>query len=165
MLEKVVNSKKKLIHVGFEIGLLFKGIDSVLEIIGGILLHLLNPSRLNKLTIILTQNELSEDPKDIIANALLALSSNFSIDAQSFGVFYLLTHGIIKCIIVLLLWQRKLWAYPFSIVVLVLFIVYQVYRFTITPSLWMIILTFFDLIMIILTYLEYKRMKSNIIIE
>ena len=147
-------------HVSFEIGLFLKGIDSLMKIIGGAFLLFLSPDRLNWLTRFLTQHELSEDPKDRVANFLITLSSSFSISTQHFAVFYLMSHGIIKCILILLLWRRKLWAYPLTIVSLILFIAYQVYRFTLTQSAFLIVLSIFDAVMIALTYLEYKRIKS-----
>lgn len=157
-MKKVVKSKD-LFHISFEIGLLLKGINGLLEIIGGILLLFLNPDRLNKLIILLTQNELSKDPKDMIANALIALSHSFSISTQQFGIFYLMSHGIIKCILVFLLWRRKMWAYPLTILALVLFIAYQVYRYIISPSGFLILLSIFDIIMIVLTVIEYRKIR------
>lgn len=151
----------KVIHTSFTVGLIMKGIDGLFEIIGGVLLLFLNPDRMNSIIQFLTQHELSEDPKDAVANALIRLSSNFSIDAQSFGVFYLMSHGVIKCLIILLLWRRKLWAYPLSILSLFLFIFYQLYRYTIDHSFWLILLTIFDIAMIVLTLLEYRRLKSS----
>ena len=154
--EKFVKPKD-FVHISFEIGLLLKGIDGLLEIFGGILLIFLNPGRLNRIILLLTQHELSEDPKDLVANALLSLSQSFSISTQQFGIFYLMSHGIIKCILILLLWQKKLWAYPLSIIALVLFIAYQIYRYSISHSAFLILLTVFDIIMIILTYIEYRK--------
>jgi uncharacterized membrane protein len=87
-------------HKGFEIGLLIKAIDGILEIIGGFLLVSLNPNRLNNLIVWLTQRELSEDPRDIVATSLVKLSAKFTINTQYFGVFYLISHGLIKVILV-----------------------------------------------------------------
>lgn len=154
--------KNNIVHKSFEIGIILKGIDGVLEVIGGILLMFLNPLRLNKLTVILTQHELSEDPRDVIANYMIKISSNFSISTQYFGVFYLISHGVVKFILVMLLRKKKLWAYPLTIVSLVLFIIYQIYRYTIDHSIGLLILTIFDIIMIVLTFIEYKSMKNNI---
>lgn len=151
-----------ILHKGFEIGILIKGIDGVLEIIGGILLTLLNPSRLSSLVAWLTQRELSEDPRDVVANLLIGLSSKFTVSTQYFGVFYLITHGIVKLILVIFLWKRKPWAYPLTIVSLILFIVYQIYRYSLQPSSGLIILTIFDIIMIILTFIECKRIKGAV---
>ncbi|GAC1575862.1 MAG: hypothetical protein NVS3B5_07120 [Sphingomicrobium sp.] len=44
----------------------------------------------------------------------------------------------------------KLWAYPASLVVMGLFIIYQLYRFSYTHGVGLILLTVFDLIVIAL---------------
>jgi hypothetical protein len=44
-----------------------------------------------------------------------------------FGAVYLSAHGIVKIVLVIALLLNKLWAYPWMIVVLVLFIGYQSY--------------------------------------
>lgn len=156
------DQSKKVIHVSFEIGLLLKGIDGLLEIIGGMLLTVLNPQRMSRVVYFLTQHELSEDPKDMVANFLVALAHSFSISTQQFAMVYLVSHGAIKLILILLLWRKKLWAYPLSILFLLIFIIYQIYRYTFTHSASMILLTLLDAVMIILTYLEYKRIQSSI---
>lgn len=156
------NIKNNVIHKSFEIGILLKGIDGILEIIGAVLLKFLNPARLNKLVVLLTQHELSKSHKDNILNFMIKFSSNFSISTQDFGVFYLISHGIVKLILVILLWKKKIWAYPLTIVSLILFIIYQAYRYTISHSIFLIVLTIFYIIIILLTYMEYKRMKDNI---
>jgi uncharacterized membrane protein len=153
--------RKNLVHISFEIGILLKGVHAVLEIVGGTLLIFVSPDMLNQLTELLTKQELFEDPNDLAAKYLLEMSSSFSISTQRFVVFYLVSHGIIKLILVLLLWRKKLWAYPLTIVSLILFIAYQGYRYTSTQSIALILLTAFDLVMIWLTYLEYKRIKSH----
>jgi uncharacterized membrane protein len=164
--DKKLRKSKDIIHISFELGLLIKGIDGLLEILGGFLLLFLSPGRLNSLTTILTRHELSEDPKDLVANALVRFSYSFSISTQYFGVFYLISHGIIKCVLILLLWKKKLWAYPLTIISLILFIAYQIYRYSVSQSASLLVLTAFDIIMIILTsieYNEYKRMKIHLI--
>jgi len=157
---KGFNVKNNLVHKSFEIGILLKGIDGILEIIGGILLIFLNPVRLNKLVVLLTQHELSQDSDDIISNLMIKFSSNFSISTQNFGVIYLISHGLVKFILIILLWRKKIWAYPLTIISLIIFIAYQIYRYTIDHSMGFIILTVFDIIMIFLTLVEYKRVKN-----
>ncbi len=51
----------------FHVSLLLKGLDGTLELIGGVLLLVVSSSRLDSLIQFLTQHELSEDPKDLIA--------------------------------------------------------------------------------------------------
>lgn len=155
------DKQDNVLHKSFEVAILIKGIDAILEIIGGILLYFLSPARLNRIVALLTQHELSEDPKDVIANFMIRLSSHFSISSQSFGVFYLASHGLIKFILIILLWRRKLWSYPLTIASLILFMTYQLYRFSFTHSGFLIALTIFDALMIILTWSEYKRIKES----
>ncbi len=133
-----------------------------MEIAGGFLMMYLNPDRISRLVFLLTSHELSEDPKDLIANSLLRFSHSFSIGTQSFGVIYLLSHGAIKLVLILLLWRRKLWAYPLTIASLLLFIAYQIYRYTFSHSVFLLFLTAFDLLMVALTELEYRKMKYSV---
>lgn len=156
-------SKKEftLLHAGFEIGIGLKAISGFFEIIGGILLIFLTPNRLINLISFLTQDELSANPKNIFSSYLIHFSSNFTSDTQYFGVFYLLSHGIVKLVLVILLWKKKLWAYPLTIIILILFIIYQIYRYTFSSSIELILLSIFDVIVIYLTYVEYRRIKSD----
>ncbi len=149
-----------LVHKSFEVAILLKGLDGVLEIVGAFILVFLNPARLNGLIIWLTQHELSKDPKDLVANYMVHFAAGFTSNTQYFAVYYLALHGIVKIVLVLMLWKRKIWAYPITIFTLILFIFYQVYRYTIYHSNWLILLTIFDVVVILLTYIEYKRIKN-----
>lgn len=150
-----------LLHKSFEAGILLKAIDGVLEIIGGILLIFLNPVRLHRIIALLTRHELSQDARDIVANFLKDFGSKFTVSTQHFGEFYLISHGAIKMILVILLWKRKVWAYPIAIISLAFFIVYQIYMYTIRHSFGLILLTILDIIVIVLTLIEYKKIKNN----
>ena len=46
-----------------------------------------------------------------------------------FAAIYLLSHGVIKVVLVASLFRELLWAYPAAIVVFTLFIVYQLYPY------------------------------------
>src|SRR5881398_1488030 len=58
------------LHQIFAVGMWIKGLDGVLEVIGGIMLLLISPAALNRLVIALTQHELVEDPHDRVATTL-----------------------------------------------------------------------------------------------
>jgi uncharacterized membrane protein len=108
---------------------------------------------------VLTQEELVEDPRDVIANYLLHSAQNLSIGTQLFVAFYLLSHGSIKLWLIIGLLRQKLWYYPTAIVVFGLFIVYQLYRFSFTHSAWLLLITEVDVIVIALTWHEYKYLR------
>ena len=75
-------------------------------------------------------------------------------------LFYLLTHGLVKVILVVCLWMNKLWAYPLTIAVFGLFMLYQMARFTHTHSIALVLLTIFDGLIIYLTWMEFQRPKT-----
>jgi uncharacterized membrane protein len=58
-------------------------------------------------------------------------------------------------VLVVALLLNKLWAYPWMIVVLLLFIGYQLYRISIDPTAGLIALTIFDVVIVLLTWREY----------
>jgi uncharacterized membrane protein len=160
-MEKEQPDSGSILHLGFWAALILKALNAAGEIAGGILIALLPPGSIPRIIRRLTHAELVEDPHDFIANTLLHWSSRFSLSAQHFGVIYLLSHGVIKLVLVILLWRRKLWAYPLTVVLLALFVAYQVYMYIITPSAVLIYLTLLDLAVIFLTLNEYRSMKKN----
>ncbi|TJX42745.1 MAG: DUF2127 domain-containing protein, partial [Mesorhizobium sp.] len=132
------------VHQIFEVSLLLKGAHALIECVGGLLLALVSTSTIVSLVNRLTQEELVEDPHDFIASHLMNAANHFSVGTQHFYAFYLLSHGLIKIALVAGLLRGKLWAYPASLVALLLFIVYQLYRFSYTHSAGLIVLTIFD---------------------
>jgi uncharacterized membrane protein len=149
-----------LLDRSFQIGIVLKGLDGVLELIGGVLLLAVSPATINRITAVLTQHELSEDPHDVIATHLLRLSHGLTGSAVGFAAAYLLLHGLVKVVLVLALLRNTLWAYPWMIAFLVAFIGYQLYRIAlhITPGLTA--LTIFDAIIVWLTWREYQKQRS-----
>jgi len=109
---------------------------------------------------ILTQEELLEDPRDLVANFLLHSAQNLSVSTQRFMALYLLAHGSVKLWLIVGLLREKLWYYPTAIVVFSLFIFYQLYRFTFTHSMWLVLITAIDVVVITLTWHEYKYLRS-----
>lgn len=150
-----------LLHDGFELGILLKGAHAVLEIIGAVLLCFLRPESLSRLVRFLTQSELSENPRDILVTMMLQASAHYSVSSQHFGIFYLLSHGLVNLALVLLLWRRKLWAYPAVMVALGLFIGYQMLRWAETQSPFLLLLSCFDALVIWLTLVEFRRLKLD----
>ena len=150
---------EKNIRQVFVVSLLLKGLNAVLELVGGTLL--LFTGTVTSIVLFLIQRELIEDPTDFIANSIQHYLPYLSEHSQLFASFYLLSHGIIKIFLVGGLLRNKLWAYPAAIGVFVLFIVYQLYRFTYTHSSFLILLTVFDFVVIWLTWHEYKVVKRN----
>jgi len=152
---------ERSIHQVFELGVLLKGAHAVIECIGGLALALIAPGTIAALVNTWTQDELIEDPNDRIASHLLAWAQDFSVATQHFYAFYLLSHGVVKVLLVVGLLRGKLWSYPASLVALIVFIAYQLYRFSYTHSAGLIALTLFDLVMIWLIWHEWRVVRLH----
>jgi len=46
--------QRSLVHIAFEISLFFKGLDGVLQIVGGLLLFFVKPETISRIVIVLT---------------------------------------------------------------------------------------------------------------
>jgi len=144
----------------FEIALIFKGFDGLLEIFGGAVLLLLSKETLNGWLVSATQHELSEDPHDFLYTHLLNSGQHLLATSQIYAALYLLSHGLVKVVLVGAVLRNKLWAYPWMMGFLILFIGYQVYLFVLSQSFGLGLLTVFDVFIVWLTYREYQKRRG-----
>jgi uncharacterized membrane protein len=145
----------------FEVGIILKGVDGVLELVGGVLLLLVTPADLNGVVRALTQHELSSDPGDVVASWMVHAAERLTGSGLLFGAVYLLLHGMVKVVLVLALLRNKRWAYPWLVGVLLAFVGYQAYRIALTPTPGLIVLTAFDIAIVGLTWREYRRQTTD----
>ena len=150
------------IHLAFEISIVLKGLYSIIEIASGAILWFISRESIIKVIQIITLNEITEDPRDFIATHLYSIAQQLTISGQHFAALYLLSHGFIKFILIINLFKKRLWSYPLAIIILGLFIIYQIYRYTFSPSNFLIFLTVLDIIVIFLTWHEYRYLKNNL---
>lgn len=148
-----------LLDRSFQFSITLKGIDGLLEITGAFLFLTATPTRINSLINFLTFHALSRNPNAFLASHLLQASQTIVTHAHYFVFFYLLSHGLAKVILVAALWCNRIWAYPAMIILLTLFIIYQLYRMIFVPSAFLAVLTVFDAIVIWLTKMEYEKQK------
>ena len=137
--------QEKRIHQLFVISVLAKGLHAALEIAGGLTLYLLGADTIAQWI----------RPHEWAAH-------HFRPSEQHFYAFYLLSHGLIKGVLVFFLLREKLWAYPASIAVFGLFIAYQLFRYTFTHDIALILLSIFDLFVIYLAAHEYRLLRENL---
>lgn len=152
---------ERRVHQLFEASIIAKGLHALAECGAGLLFVFTSTVTLAKWVDWLTQDELIEDPHDFIATHLQALVQHFSVGSQRFYAFYLLSHGLVKVGLVAGLLMNRLWAYPASIVVLGLFIVYQLYRFSHTHGLGLIALSVFDVLVVALIWHEWRLYRRH----
>lgn len=160
-------------HLLFVTSLFLKGLFALAETISGIITYLISflDGPFNHFALqhflftalqAIIREELTEDPRDFIANYFLQLAQNLSLSALHFAGLYLLTHGIIKLWLVIGLLRKKLWYYPAAMTIFGFFILYQLYRYSFTHSLFLLLITGIDLIVIGLTWHEYQYLREKL---
>ena len=144
------------LHRLFQAAVVLKGIDGILELIGGALLLMVSPAALNWLVIVLTQHELAEEPDDWLVVHLRHAADGFSVETKHFASAYLIGHGILKVFLAVNLLRERLWAFPVALAVLATFVVYQLHRFGRTHSLLLLALTIVDIVVMALIWREHR---------
>ena len=153
---------EKRIHAAFEIGVVLKGLNGLAELVGGTILYFTSLDLIRGIVTWLVHSELIEDPRDRIANYVLHAAEGVSVGGKTFAAFYLLTHGVVKLILVAGLLRNRPWAYPASLAVLGLFIAYQLYRLSFAFSVGLVLLTVFDAVIIVLIWHEYRLVLKHL---
>ncbi|MCG2624659.1 DUF2127 domain-containing protein [Arthrobacter sp. I2-34] len=145
----------------FAVGVIIKGLDGLVELAGGVMLLLLDPAKIHRFVIRMTQPELSEDPRDFIATHLLHAAGTLTGSAVIYAAVYLLAHGAVKVVLVAAVLMNRLWAYLWMIAVLLAFIAYQLYQLAVSPTAGLVALTVFDAAVVFLTWHEYGRQRQR----
>jgi uncharacterized membrane protein len=158
---RLARVNEKRIHQIFQVSVFIKGAFALIECAAGVVLALVSTDSIKNLVNMLTQEELIENPNDFIATHFLSAAQHFSVETKNFYAFYLFSHGIVKLLLVVGLLRNQLWSYPASLIVLGLFIVYQLYRFSYTHGIGLILLTVFDIFVMVLIWHEYRLMREN----
>src|SRR5579875_446903 len=152
--------RTQLLHRIFELGVLAKGIDGALELIGGVLLLVLSPSALRGTIFILVEAELKEDPTDLVAN-LLVHNTSTMIHSRGAASLFLLVHGAVKLGLVGGLATRKSWSYPAAILIFTGFTIYQLHQLAQQYSGFLGIVTLLDIIVVLSIAAEYRYVRKR----
>ena len=154
--------QEKRIHQVFAISVSLKGLHALFEIVAGLALYLTSTETIVGWISSWSNREIAEERNDWIANHMLRFAETFSVEKHDFYAFYLLSHGLVKIILVYGLLKEKLWAYPASFVVFGAFIAYQLYRYSFTHDFSLIVLSIFDLFVIALAVHEYRLLRKHL---
>ncbi|HSX41295.1 MAG TPA: DUF2127 domain-containing protein [Candidatus Saccharimonadales bacterium] len=147
MFKRLTTRQDSAVDLLFVLSILGKGIGGALQLIAGLLLIFINISTLH--------NWLQPLNLDVDVARGIAESEKW------FGVAYLFTHGIIRVGLAIALLREKLWAYPAAIVALGGFIAYQSWLMLSHPSVYLLALTLFDLLIVGLTVYEYLKLRQG----
>lgn len=139
-----------------------KGIFGIIELIIGIILFFSGPKALNKYTIWLLDFEplnhsdkITDYTTQFVVNTILG-------DMHTLISLYLITHGLVFITVVIALVHKKLWAFPTAGIVLIGFILYQLYELATAFSILLLIFTLLDLMIMVFLRYEYKRVVREL---
>jgi uncharacterized membrane protein len=147
------------IHRLFRWILWLKLANSLLEIVAGVLLGILTNDAIVRFARMATASELIEDPHDHVANMLRAAVATFSTASQSFATWYLVSHGLLKLLMVMGVLANRTWAYPGFFVALIGFIIYQLYKLSHQVTFGMSAITGLDVVVLCLAWHEYRLIR------
>jgi len=153
--------REKWLRRLFKLGVLLKGVDGVLEFLGGAVFLFAGRDLLRQVVTALTRPELLQDPDDWFANSLQHAFRGLSVDGKLFAGLYLLVHGALKIFLVVALLRGKLWSFPVAMAALVAFMGYQLYRLSSHFSWFLVGLTGLDSLIIVLIWHEYHYLKTQ----
>ena len=149
------------LHRLFRAGMWLKGLDGLLELAGGIALLVLSSGQIVRVAAFVTRRELSEDPHDPVAHAILAAARHLALDVRHFAAAYLLVHGAVKVVLVAGLLAERRRAFPVALAVLGAFVAYQVYRTFASGSPVLAVLTAIDIGIIALVAREWRALERR----
>jgi uncharacterized membrane protein len=152
--------REERLHRFFEITLLLKALFAAGEIIAAIGIYVVPLGAVSDFIGAVTHAELARHPHDPIAAHLADWARTLSVDTQHFVAFYLLSHGAVKLWVIIGLLRERLWYYPVAFVVFTAFVIYQIHRYTVTHSVSLLLITIIDLVVIWLTWHEYRYLRS-----
>lgn len=152
--------KERVLDLVFLVGVVLKGLDGLVELVGGVIMLFVSPTRLIDTATALTAGELAEDPHDLIANLIVHGVSRLDVGAVRFVAAYLLLHGIVKLAIVVALLIGSRRVYPWAMAALGAFVLFQLYELVTRPSVGVVVLTIFDAVIIWLTWREWRRNRE-----
>jgi len=150
-----------LLDKTYEIGILLKGIDGVLELVGAAALLFIPVRYFQRFSQWIADLEAGSSHHGFISTHIAHFGHSLAEGNHVFAILFLFTHGLVKVVLVACLLRNKLWAYPFGLVALTLFLGYQLYEMVIHPTFGMGFLTVLDIVIIWLVWREWRQVKAD----
>ncbi|MGN6788606.1 MAG: DUF2127 domain-containing protein [Rhodanobacteraceae bacterium] len=149
-------NRDRIAHLAFVAGMILKGVDGCLELIGGMALLLTSRAEIRHAVAWLARQELAADPTGFFADRTASMAQHLTAGTQHFATAYLLVHGAIKLVLVAGLLRGIRWVFPTALAILTVFIGYQLYRLTVRPSWLLGTLTLIDVVVVLLVWREWR---------
>jgi len=157
--------RQQNIHRLFKAGVTLKGLHALLELITGAATLAVGPVAVSNFFFALAQREWIGGGRVSLVNFLVRLAEQSLRGGQHFVGVYLLVVGMINTVLVIGLLASALWSYPTALAAIALLAAYQLYRYTHTHALALILLTLYDAVVWWLVWHEYRVLRSGPLME
>ena len=137
----------------FRVGLLVKGVDSLLEVLGGLLLT--QPTKIARYLSVLSQHEVYKQHL-VLAGHIDRLTDTFTTHTSLVEAGYLMLHGSAKVILILAVMRNKKWGFVGLIGVLIFFTTIEIVRAVAAKEIVTAAFALFDLLVACIIASEYK---------
>jgi uncharacterized membrane protein len=154
---------QKHIHRLFEFGVTLKALHALLELATGAAILILSPLAVFNFFVAFAHREEALGAPRFIVNFLLHLARADLQGGQHFAGIYLLAVGVINLGLAIGLLTGKFWSFPAALAALALLIAYQLYRYTHTHAIALIVLAVFDAGVWWLVWHEYRVLRAGVV--
>jgi len=144
----------ELLHRAFALALAAKGTIATLEVLAGLGLFLPLPWTLRRAIDWLTHHEVVQSQGDLMVRVTQDAAEAMMLATQHFFGYYLVAHGGLKLVLIVLLARGIRPAFPVAILALGGFVAYQVYEYTLTGSTALLVMSALDLLTAFLVWRE-----------
>lgn len=145
----------------FRLGMVWRIAYGSLRLFFGIILLRVVGAPVTDLMHKIMGHELTEDPTDFLYRLVEILFSHHSFHVTYFLAFYFIFWGLIDIILSLQLLKGRLWAFPLSLYLIGSFVIYELFRFTHTHSMFLLGIIAVDIIVMALIFKEYQLIKVH----
>jgi uncharacterized membrane protein len=161
-MEIETKQEEKQIYQLFKWSILIKGAISVAEVIVGTLVMFIPVSVIMWMANYIVENIFAGNTENFFAAEIISNAEALAgIGTLIIGA-YLIARGGIKLGLIIGLLKNKLWAYPWSLIVIGLLVVFQVFELIKTLHLGIIFVTIFDLVVMYLIWREWNIVKRHL---
>ena len=139
-----------------------KGFDGLVELIAGIWL-IVAPTSLHAILVSVAGEAAEHQGRfaALIAENVAHVDKDLAKGGLVIVVLFLISHGVVKLALVYALLRKILWAYPYALLVLTAFLVYQLYVCILHPSLGMVIFALLDAAIIWIVWREWRTLLAE----
>lgn len=154
-------SATRIRELGYRIGLALKAIDGLIELVAGLLLWLA-PALLKQLLGALGRQAAGESElRELLAHWAGRLSESIGTSAMTLVIVFLISHGIVKLVLVYCLLRDYRWVFRPALAILGLFAVYQLIVLISAPTVGKAVLLLLDVVIVWLVWAEWRSVQRG----